>query len=685
MLGALLPALSWAVPSFAEVKSAWQPSESWLLDRHGELLSVKRVDSRVRRLAWTPLAAVSPALQAAVLASEDRRFLEHAGIDWQALAGAALDRASGSPRGASTITMQLAGLLDDALKPGRDGRSVVQKLGQLAAAREIEAGWGKQEILEAYLNHAPFRGELVGVAAASARLFGKLPAGLNQGEGIVLAALLRGPNANADTLGRRACELAGVMQARVGCAYLQGLALQALSFGNRGALVVDDAPEAAARLLVKPGQSLRTTLDAGLQREARQILTRQLAALASRNVRDGTLLVLDNASGEVLAYVGHVGQSQVDGVQARRQAGSTLKPLLYGLAFEQRLLTPASLLDDSPVNLDTAAGMYVPQNYDKDFRGIVSVRSSLAGSLNVPAVRTLLLTGVEPFFERLQAAGFNLPERGDYYGYSLALGSPDITLWQLVNAYRSLANGGRISAPGWLPGQQARSAPLMQAEAAWLVADILSDRSARAITFGLENPLATRVWAAVKTGTSKDMRDNWCIGFTSRYTVGVWVGNFDGEPMWDVSGISGAAPVWREIVQRLHAARPSRQPAVPRGIVTTAVRFEPPIEPARREVFIAGTEQTVVRLAGQTARAIRYPGDGEIIALDPDIPPARQKIRFEADAGGRWWLDGKPLANGGDSAWWSPRPGRHVLAWAAGSRRDEVRFEVRGTLPARAR
>ncbi len=670
-----------AVPGFEQTRSSYRPSEALWLDRNGVLLHSARLDRSVRRLAWTPLPAISPALQAAVIASEDQRFLQHRGVDWQAAAGALADQLQGTQRGASTLSMQLAGLLDNDLKAGADGRNVVQKIGQISAARELERSWSKPQILEAYLNLAPFRGELQGVAAASAGLFGKLPHGLSQGESLLLAALLRGPNASAELLARRACELAELMHARVGCAYLQGLAQQTLA--QRQSLPdANLAPAVPALLPLAAGQQRRTTLDATLQQRVLQALQRQIVSLRQRNVNDAAAVVLDNASGEILAYVGNTGDeasaAQVDGAAARRQAGSTLKPLLYALALQQRLLTPASLLDDSPVNLDTPSGLYVPQNYDKQFRGTVSVRTALAGSLNVPAVRTLLLTGTTPFFKLLQQVGFALPRDGDYYGFALALGAPDVSLLQLSNAYRVLANGGRYSATRLQPGKPQWQATAITAPAAWLIADILSDRAARSVTFGLENPLATRFWSAVKTGTSKDMRDNWCIGFSRRYTVGVWVGNFNGEPMWDVSGVSGAAPAWLEIINHLHASLPSPPPAPVNGLVAQQIAYLPAVEVARREWFVRGTQQALWQVSESGANPIRYPGNGSIIAFDPDIPPQRQQIWFSAERSGEWWLDGVKLGQG--EAWrWSPVAGKHRLQWRAaqGGQRSQVQFEVR--------
>jgi len=442
-----------------------------------------------------------------------------------------------------------------------------------------------------------------------------------------------------------------------------------------------------ARRVIDPGGApqQRSTLDARVQRLAVAALRRQLAELSGRHVEDGAVVVLDNASGAVLAWVGANGATsaaaQVDGVLARRQPGSTIKPFVYQLAFERRLLTPASLLDDSPAQIATAAGLYLPQNYDRDFKGWVSVRTALGNSLNVPAVRAGAMLGPDVLFARLNAFGLELSESGGYHGHALALGSADVTLLGLANAYRALANGGVFSEPS-LRGDPGPSRRVADAAAVHLVTDILADNAARARTFGLDSALATRGFAAVKTGTSKDLRDNWCVGFTDRYTVGVWVGNASGEPMHAVSGVSGAAPVWREIVAALHAGQPSRAPARPAGVVAQRVAFEGGREPSRDELFLAGTVQVRLRASAQLAPpqafGIVSPRDGSRFALDPDMPPAAQQIVFEGERG-TWELNGRRLGTG--ARWhWAPWPGRHELTLrdARGRALQTVRFEVRG-------
>jgi penicillin-binding protein 1C len=288
------------------------------------------------------------------------------------------------------------------------------------------------------------------------------------------------------------------------------------------------------------------------------------------------------------------------------------------------------------------------------------------------------MLGLDALFTRLNAFGLALPESGGHYGASLALGSADVTLLALTNAYRSLANGG-VYTPPKLPGASGAATRVADAAAVFLVTDILSDNNARVRTFGLDSVLATRGFAAVKTGTSKDMRDNWCIGFSDRYTVGVWVGNAGGEAMHRVSGVSGAAPVWQALVRRLHEGAASRRPAPPAGVVQAAAQFDAAREAPRDEWFIAGTQPSRKRGALPMQRfGITSPRDGSVFALDPDMPPAAQRISFEGERG-TWVLDGRRLGNG-ESLRWAPWPGRHELALLArdGKALQTVRFEVRG-------
>ncbi len=676
-----------AMPSYAATRAGWRPSEAWLRDRDGRLLETIRINLAVRRLEWVPLDHIAPALRQDVIASEDKRFAAHNGVDWRGAAGSLWAALHGhSARGASTITMQLAGFL----APGLDApgaRTFRDKLRQIRAARAIEAHWSKDQILEAYLNLASFRGETQGIGAATRALFGKAPDALGSDDALLLAALLPSPQADLITVARRACRLGRVLDCDT-------MIAEAETMTGPGRRLADDpglAPHLAYDLLHTPGETVKTTLDLGVQQLATGALRRQLLGLGSDRARDGAVVVVDNASGDVLAYVGGVADGNstapaVDNADAYRQAGSTLKPFLYGQAIERGFLTPASILDDSPVQLDTASGLYVPKDYDHDFKGPVSVRTALAGSLNVPAVRTLLLDGVEDFRDRLWDMGYRgLTEDGDYYGYSLALGSAEVTLLEQAQAYRALADGGRV-----LPLRLRADDPtgsrrvVMDPASAWMVADMMSDPDARAVTFGIDSALRLPFWAAAKTGTSKAMRDNWCIGFSDRFTVAVWVGNSEGDSMTRVSGTSGAAPVWREVMLALHGRRPGVQPAQPAGIVQRTVRFSNGTEPPRPEYFLTRTAQSVSIEAPQSARRPRIvnPMSGAVYALDPDIPIDRQRIRLAAVgavSGEHLRLDAQDIGPADSSPMVLPGPGLHRLALVdtGGKVIDRALFTVR--------
>jgi penicillin-binding protein 1C len=730
-----------AAATFNQIKTAYQPSDTRVLDRQGELLHRLRTDTRARRGAWIALADMSPALRMALVRSEDQRFYAHTGVDWQAVSAAAWANLWNSKtRGASTLTMQLAGLLDEDLRHRSGGRSIAQKVGQTVSAQWLERQWRKDQILEAYLNLVPLRGELIGIDAASQTLFGKAPHGLDTREAALIVAMVRAPNAPATQVSQRAC---GVLKSLP--AGTQSRNCEALDLFVTAALQRHDYPASAgiaphlARLLTQPQRKndttpfplhpatalppavVRCTVRAGLQRFAVQSLQRHLRELQGRHVEDGAVVVLDNASGEVLAWVGSSGDlsqaSEVDGVTALRQPGSTLKPFLYAQALAQRRLTAASLVEDSAAQILTTNGLYIPQNYDHQFKGWVSTRTALAASLNVPAVRTLVMVSPDAFQKQLVALGLPIRESGDYYGYSLALGSAEVSLLNLSNAYRTLANGGHYSPvtltlPPTPRAPQRAGTHVLDPRAAFIVGDMLSDPLARARTFGSDSILHTRFWSAVKTGTSKDMRDNWAVGWSKHYTVGVWVGNASGEPMWDVSGTTGAAPIWAAVMGYLHASQASHAPKPPTGVVQVGVQFASPgmagrsaqpIEAARQEWFIQGTQQTIFAMYSGAAHArpasvkgtkglnptplqahITSPTTGTIIALDPDIPPRHQRVSLQASASHtpsslRWQIDGKPFAMGA-SAQWLPWPGRHVvrLTDARGQELDSVRLEVRG-------
>ena len=630
-----------AMPSFEKAKENYSSSDLLLLDRQGKALHQVRMNKDFRSLEWVPLGEISPALVSALLKSEDQRFYSHGGVDYKSLASAlyqALFKAHF--RGASTLSMQTAKLL----YPNKEvWKGIAGKVRQFRAAYNLESHWTKNQIMETYLNQVPFRGETVGVSAASKALFKKDPRGLDTDESALLAVMIRSPNAHEKLIIRRAC-----LQEPERCANVTALALQTLKQNKSIDLEVKEAYHLARRLKDLPRQGhVQTTINLDLQKFAMERAQSQVLSLKSQNVHDAAIFVVENATGEVWAYVGGSGKFSsapyVDGVTSLRQAGSTLKPFLYATAFENKILTPESWIEDSAVDIVFDRGVYKPQNHDKTFYGWVRAETALASSLNVPAVKVYKLLGDDSFWQKLNKMGFRNLEDADHYGPALALGVADVTLESLTLGYRTLAQHGFYSAPTFLKNQKnPKPVAVFSEESAREVSEILSQKEFRSLGFGLESTLSSVSGAAVKTGTSKDMRDNWCVGYNDRFTVGVWIGNFNGEPMWNVMGVTGAAPLWAEVMQWLQRHYPGPQV---KDLKLAKKDSEPPLVYGRAKIL--------------------YPQDGMVLALDPEIPSQNQKVPFLAESlkgySTQWRVNNKAIVAEGESYLWTPSRGRHHI------------------------
>lgn len=592
-----------------------------ILDRGGRLIS--EVRTRDGRLAApVKLEELSPFVVPALLAAEDRRFFEHPGVDPLAI-GRALGQLAWSREivsGASTLTQQLA----RNVKPRP--RTLSGKLSELVTALRIERQIDKQSILEEYLGRIEFGPNLRGIEAASRAYFDKPASALDLSEAATLAALPRGPTLydpvrGAERLERRrkrVLERLQKLDVVDGAALARALSnAPRLTRGEAGftpnqlvAGLVSGAllPELGARSDLS---SIQTTLDAGLQREVETLARSSMESAGGK--RTAAVVVLDNTSGEVLAYLGsHDISSEKslghnDGVRALRQPGSTLKPFLYAALLAEGQLTAASLLPDLELALPTEKGTFIPQNYDRRFHGPVRMREALGSSLNVPAVVAANQLGIERALLTLRRAGLaSLTGSAVDYGSALALGDGEVRLIELARAYAMLARGGSLaperlaSAMTDAAGQRRELAVgiaqnVLDPRVAAIVSDVLSDPEARAGAFGRESALELPFATAVKTGTSKGYRDNWTLGYTREITVGVWVGHFDGSPLVRSSGVTGAAPLFRDVML---AAMRGRTPAplVDRsGLVEVeicALSGELPGEacPHRtRELFLAGS------------------------------------------------------------------------------------------------
>jgi len=552
------------------------------LDRSGEPLGTI-LASDANDAVGVDLSHVSPFFVRAILAAEDARFYQHGAIDLRGLARAATELFvyGRFQSGGSTVTMQLARLLHPTPS------SVRGKIVQIFEAERIAMRSEKPAILDAYVNRVPMGGNLYGIESAARTYFGTPAQDLDLAQASLLAAVPNDPTALApdqhlhEAQARRRYVLGRMIALREIDASQAQLAMAETLHVARHDSGIEDAAHALFFLYpeVRGAGRVRTTLDRALQRFVQAQVQSVLGALANRHVTDAAALVVDNRSGDVLAYVGSpdywsdelLGRN--DGVQALRQPGSSLKPFTYELALERGAITSTSILPDVPSNFALPDGkLYTPADYSRSFSGPVRVRYALANSLNVPAVRVLSRLGTSALLDRLHDLGFtSLQKPASFYGLGLTLGGGEVSLWDNVRAYVTMARDGDA-----IPLRLLANAPSASRQigdpATWsLVTDMLADPHARIHDFGAHSVLDMPFDAAVKTGTSSDFRDTWTLGYSRDYTVGVWVGNFDGTAMRDVSGVTGAGPLWNRIMLHLHESHEPRPFDAPLGYVRTPI------------------------------------------------------------------------------------------------------------------
>jgi len=505
------------------------------------------------------LDEVAPVFLAAVLSSEDRHFYEHPGVNPVSVLGAAVDNLSAGRvvRGGSTITMQTARMAEP--KP----RTVASKAVECFRAVQLELGLSKDDILDRYVNMAPFGGNIVGVGAASWFYFGKPPSMLSLSEAALLAAIPRSPNRlspirhpGAAMRVRRLVLDAMVENGAVSAAQADEAASQPLPERlPRPPLVAPHlAHMAKERLKLQGGDParIRTTLDSRVHELARQAMRSRMTALRSQGIENAAVVVIDVKTRRVLSLAGSADflddarHGRVNAAVARRSPGSALKPFLYAEAFQEGLIAPESLLLDIPVQVNG----YDPHNYDGVFRGRVEVADALVHSLNAPAVRLLQEVGQERFVSLLNQGGLGLSKPAAHYGLSLILGGGEVTLLDLTNLYATLARGGMHGPALTGPDQALRESRLFSPEACALTTDILSRLERPDLPGGIERARGVPA-VAWKTGTSFGHRDAWAVGFSARYAVGVWTGNVTGRAVKGISGARQAAPLLFDVFRAL--------------------------------------------------------------------------------------------------------------------------------------
>ena len=583
-----------------------------VLDRQGNVLYLGLAPggSRVVKLPPGPLPDL---LVKAFVAAEDQRFWEHPGVDLQAVVRAGLSNlwAGRIVSGASTITQQLARLA----YPGP--RTWSRKALEMGRSLRIEAALDKQEILRRYLDRVPQGNNLTGVETAALAYFGKPAAHLTAAETAVLASLAKAPG-RLNPLGRNQARLLArrdwvlgrmaalgflkeqeMHTARNEPLLLTGLAGKRAGFPFRAQHLVN-------LVLADKGRdtgAVRTTLSLARQRQVEQILLSHAGRLRAEGARQAAAVLLDNRGPEVLALAGSLQYGPRDrgfnnGAAAWRSPGSALKPFLYALALDQGF-TPASVLEDVERRYRLPGGEFHPANFDRVAHGPVSFREALGNSLNLSAVRLLHLVGQEQYFETLKRIGLiNRPDLGpDYYGLGLVVGNPEVSLLQMAAAYACLANGGvyrplrlRLDQP---PGEEVT---VFSEQAAFIVSDILSDSLARSRAFGGSTAMNPPFRVALKTGTSTRYRDCWAVAYSPRYTLAVWVGNFDGRPTAKQSGATVAAPILSDIAAALFAAAYPEAFPQPEGVSRMQVCSFSGQRPGKacvhtvEEFFVSGTE-----------------------------------------------------------------------------------------------
>jgi len=646
------------------------------------------------------LDRISPWLISAVVAAEDKRFYTHSGVDIAAILRATWQNAQEGKvvSGASTITQQLARAIEPRSK------TLWGKTKEALAATELEKKYTKEEILEKYFNLLEFGNLTQGVQAASRFYFNTDAADVSLSQAAFLAGLLKSPTYyNPLKHFERALKRRDYVLKEL---YENGFIneeMYKLSLEER--IVLQPAPrpfyaphfaQFISSYLPAQNTQIYTTLDRELQTQVEQIIKNNLSRLVQSNVTNAAVIVVDNASGGILAYAGSADfkdkkhSGQVDGVRAYRQPGSALKPFVYALAFEGNKLTPATLLTDEDTFFE---GGFRPRNYDETFHGLVSVREALANSYNIPAVKAAEKIGTTQLLVFLHQLGFSsLTKSADFYGLGLALGNGEVKLLELVNAYATLGRGGifkplmlATSPEIKLPGHTQR---VLDEKTAYLISNILADNQARSAAFGLNSALAMPFEMAAKTGTSKDYKDNFALGYTPRWTVGVWVGNFDASSMQKVSGITGAGPILHDVVLEVQQKYPSTPFALPKGVVRKTVCSESGLlagtscTHTHEEVFdeVHVPAQCDGRHTNQIMQTqITAPQAGDKFMLDPSAPRLSQQLKLEAQCAQttcRWTVDGKALSGQSCQTWWPLAGGKHLVSVACNGQTDQVTIEV---------
>jgi penicillin-binding protein 1C len=573
-----------------------------LLDCRGREIA-ELASGEARTQFPVPLQKMGPWLPRVTVALEDRRFYEHRGIDWRAVAAACTRnfRSRHLLSGASTITQQLV-----KLATGRQQRSWSGKLYEAIIAWKLEQLWSKERILAEYLNRSSYGNRRLGPEAAARAYFNKPARDLTLSEAIFLAGLPQGPTRfnpwrHPERANRKyGRSLDRLVELGVITRDQQSLLAQPPKIAHVEAPRL--APHFVDAVVARnPGLrgTVRTTLDLDLQIMVEHSVRAHLSALNRHDITEAAVVVVENATGAIRAMVGsgNYAASQINGATQPRSCGSTLKPFVYLDAIDKRLLTAATLLPDTPDAIRDEYTDYDPQNYNHHYIGPVRLREALGCSLNVPVVFALSQLGARPAFYQLQKWGFDFPQGLAEYGAGFALGNAETRLVDLAGAYAGLARGGTAMRTKILMTEHQPLTRIASTEATAIITDVLCDNDARQKSFGPRSPLAFEQRIAAKTGTSSGFRDTWTVGFDKEHTVAVWAGNFDGRPMRDTFAVRAATPLWaavmQELLQRDHPLDPptENEKLIRRKVCKATGLLPSRFSPATlSELFLVGTD-----------------------------------------------------------------------------------------------
>jgi len=696
--------------SFQDVLARGQNVQ--ILDRDGKPLNIT-YQNKWNLHDVVPLHQIPEFLKTAFVISEDKRFYQHGGVDWAARLSAVKTNISHlrAVRGASTITEQTVRMILP--RP----RIIWSRWLEGFEAINLEKNFKKEEIFEFYLNQVPYAANRKGVVQAARYYFNRDLDTLSQKEILALVILVRAPSRldlwkNTKTIERSIKDLAQKLVKAGVLSENQEQVLLSQKFDLERPSLSVMTPEFIRHVQKHPQidyagwPHVKTTLDASFQKIFQTLLDQRLDFLKPKKVYNGAVLVVDHQTGEVISWVvGGKGADDtpgrfIDAVTTPRQPGSALKPFLYALALEKGW-TASTIIDDKPLTESVGNGLHSYQNYSRNFYGPVTLRQALGNSLNIPALKALQFVGVENYLTHLRDFGFTgLEGHPNFYGDGLALGNGEVTLYELVQAYATIANQGvfqplQVFSEGLSTEMPRR---VISAEVASLLGNILSDAKARRLEFGEYSVLNHAVQTAVKTGTSSDYKDSWSVGYNYRYVVGIWMGNLNQEETDGVTGSVGPALLLRSIFSELNRHKKT-QPLIlnaklrPQELCENRSQHDltKPDCQIYTEWFVPNTgpdtEQKSVKKAKPPIR-LRRPAHGLHIAYDPRVPAENQAFEFfiqgiEEDDTVTWNMNGHFFDVLGGKYNWQVKRGEYQVSatvWRKGQKiagLDEVSFFVK--------